>query len=134
MVNAIFVNLAVADLKRSMRFFEALGFSFNEKFTNNDAASLVISDTIYAMLHTHESFMRFTHKEIADSATTTEALLALQVENREEVDELLDKVLQVGGTEVREATDHGFMYERAFEDPDGHIWEVFYMDIGQLPW
>jgi uncharacterized protein len=133
-VNAIYVNLAVEDLARSKRFFEELGFSFHEKFTNDDAAALILSDTIYAMLHTHESFARFTTKQIADTASTAQALLALQVDSRDEVNELADKAVAAGGREHRDPADHGFMYERAFEDPDGHIWEVFFMDVSQLPW
>lgn len=133
MVNQIYVNMAVNDLERSRRFYEALGFAFNERFTNDQAAALVISDTIYAMLHTHESLKRFTSKKIADSSTTSEVLLALGVDNRDEVDEMLAKALSAGGKEHREPADHGFMYERAFEDPDGHIWEVSYMDVSQFP-
>lgn len=131
MPQAIYINLPVADLKVSMDFFGALGFSFNPQFTNEQAAALVIADTIYAMLHTPESFRRFTQKAIADTATTTEALFALQVESRERVDELMNKALTSGGREAREAEEHGFMYGRAFEDPDRHIWEVFWMDAGQ---
>ncbi len=133
MPQAIFVNLPVADLDRSKRFFEGLGFSFNEAFTNDEAAALVISDTIYAMLHTPESLRRFTKKDIADARATTEVLLALRVESRERVDALFDKALAAGGKEQRETEDHGFMYGRSFEDPDGHIWEVFWMDPAQLP-
>jgi predicted lactoylglutathione lyase len=93
----------------------------------------VISDTIYAMLHTPASIRRFTKKEIANAARTTEVLLALQVESRERVDELMSKALLAGGKEQREAEDHGFMNGRSFEDPDGHIWEVFWMDPSQMP-
>lgn len=133
MVRAIFVNLPVAELPPSMEFFEALGYSFNPQFTNEQAAALVISDTIYAMLHTPESFRRFTTKQIADARTTTEVLLALQVESKEQVNELLERALKAGGREAREPEDHGFMFGRAFEDPDGHIWEVFWMDASQFP-
>ena len=128
MPKAIFVNLPCRDLKRSMAFFEALGFSFNPQFTNDDAACLVISDAIYAMLHTPKSFRRFTSKTIADAHKTTETLLALQVDGREEVNALVEKALGAGARVPREAQDHGFMFERSFEDPDGHIWEIFWMD------
>jgi predicted lactoylglutathione lyase len=128
MPKAIYVNLPVADLKRSMVFFEALGFSFNKQFTNDDAASLVISETIFAMLHTPDSFRRFTSKALSDAHKTTEVLLTLQVENKEMVNELTDKALKAGGREPRAPEDHGFMFGRAFEDPDGHIWEIFWMD------
>ncbi len=133
MPKAIYINLAVNDLERTTNFFKALGFSFNPQFTNEQAAALVISDSIYAMLHTSESIKRFTKKEIANAKKTTEVLLALQVENREQVDEMMDKVFSAGGKEQREAEDHGFMYARSFEDPDGHIWEVFWMDPGKMP-
>ena len=128
MPKAIYVNLAVSDLERSMEFFEALGFTFNPQFTNDEAAALVISETIYAMLHTPQSIRRFTTKEIADAQKTTEVLLALQVDSREQVDEFMGRVFSAQGREQREAEDYGFMYSRAFEDPDGHIWEVFWMD------
>jgi uncharacterized protein len=133
MIQAIYVNLPVSDLQRSMEFFKALGLTFNMQFTNEQAAALVIADTIYAMLHTPESFRRFTKKEIADAGKTTEVLLALQVESRERVNELMDKALNAGGREQRPAEEYGFMYGRAFEDPDHHIWEVFWMDPGQMP-
>ena len=133
MPRAIYVNLSCKDLKRSKAFFEALGFSFNPQFTNDDAACLVISDTIYAMLHTPASFRRFTSKDIADAHKTTEALLALQVDSKEMVNEIFDKALAAGGRAPREAQDHGFMYERAFEDPDGHIWEIFWMNTQAAP-
>lgn len=128
MPKAIAVNLPVADLGRSRAFFEALGFSFNDQFSNAEVAALAISDTIYAMLHTYESFRRFTPKDIPDARRTTEVMLALEVESRERVDDLADRALAAGGRKPREGIDHGFMFERAFEDPDGHIWEVFWMD------
>ncbi len=133
MPKAIFVNLPCEDLRRSKTFFEALGFSFNPQFTNDEAACLVISDAIYAMLHTPASFRRFTRKPIADAHKTTEALLALQVESKEKVDGLMSKALVAGGLEPREPENHGFMYGRTFEDPDGHIWEVFWMDSKAMP-
>lgn len=133
MVKAIYVNLQVADLGRSKQFFEALGFSFNPQFTNEQAAALVISGNIYAMLHTRESFLRFTKKELVDARSSTEVLLALQVESRAEVDALVTRALEHGGRQAREAQDHGFMYERSFDDLDGHVWEVFWMDPSQMP-
>lgn len=133
-VSHIFVNLAVADLERAKRFYTSLGFTLNEKFTNDQAAALEISDVIHAMLHTPDSLKRFTSKDLADTKRTSEVLLALGVQSREQVDDLADKALAAGGKEHRDPADHGYMYERAFEDPDGHIWEVMYMDISQLPW
>lgn len=127
------MNLAVADLERSRAFFEALGFSINRQFSNDEVAALPVSNSIHAMLHTPECFRRFTPKEIPDARRTTEAMLALEVESREQVDELAGRGLAAGGREPRGATDHGFMYERAFEDPDGHIWEVYWIDEAAVP-
>lgn len=124
----IFVNLAVKDLKRSMDFFLKLGFSFNAQFTNDEAACMVISDDIYAMLLTRERFKDFTKKEVADATRTTEVLTALSAESRARVDELTEKALAAGATEARAPEDHGFMYGRSVNDLDGHIWEFFYMD------
>ncbi len=133
MPNAIYVNLLVDDLPRAKNFFVALGFSFNEQFTNDDAAGLIISSTIYAMLHTRGSLQRFTKKQLVDAHSATEVLLALQYDCREEVDRLVDKAISAGAKEYREAADHGFMYERSFEDLDGHIWEAFCMDQDAFP-
>lgn len=129
----IFVNLPVRDLKRSIAFFEALGFTFNAQFTDDTAACMVIGADIHAMLLTHEKFAQFTPKPIADAARTSEVLTALSVDSRAEVDRLVETALSAGGTPVREANDHGFMYDRAFNDPDGHIWEIFWMDPSQVP-
>jgi uncharacterized protein len=124
----IFVNLPVDDLGRSMAFYKALGYSFNPQFTNDDAACMVISDTIYSMLLTKKMFAGFTPRPVADATKTTEVLVALSQDSRQAVDKLLEAALEAGGTEVRDPMDHGFMYGRAFADPDGHIWEPFWMD------
>ncbi|MEU7552138.1 VOC family protein [Streptomyces sp. NPDC044571] len=124
----IFVNLPVKDLEASKGFWTKLGYAFNPQFTDENGASLVISDTIYAMLLTESRFKDFTHKAIADTSTTTEVLIALSADSRAAVDELVGAALDAGGTEPRPAQDHGFMYGRAFEDLDGHTWEVFWMD------
>jgi uncharacterized protein len=129
----IFVNLPVKDLDRSMDFFKGLGFSFNPQFTDETAASMVISDDIYAMLLTHQKFKEFTKKEIADATKTTEVLIALSMDSREKVDSFVDKALSLGATKAREPADHGFMFERSFNDLDGHIWEFFYMDMSAFP-
>lgn len=134
MSTMIFVNLPVASLKRSMDFFTALGYTFNPQFTDENAACLVIEeDHIYAMLLTPEFFKRFTKKEIADSKQTTEAILALAVDSRQDVDALVDKALAAGGSASNEPDDQGFMYSRSFQDPDGHLWEVLYMDVSAMP-
>lgn len=128
MVNKIFVNMPVKDLALSMDFFAKLGFTFNAQLTDENAACMVIGDNIFAMLLTEEFFQTFTTKEIANTQETTEALLALSVESPEEVDERIEQALLAGGSESREVQDQGFMYSRGFEDLDGHLWEVFYMD------
>lgn len=128
MTHKIFVNLPVKDLAVSMEFFGKLGFEFNPEFTNESAACMVVSENIFVMLLTENFFQTFTKKEVADATKTTEVLTALSVESREAVDELLGVALEAGGQEARELQDLGFMYSRSFEDPDGHIWEIFYMD------
>jgi predicted lactoylglutathione lyase len=128
MSTQIFVNLPVKDLARSIAFFEALGYSFNQQFTDENAGCLVISDDIYAMLLTERYFKTFTKKVVADATKSTEAIVALGVESKERVDELADKALAAGGKPSNEPMDQGFMYGRSFQDPDGHLWEVFYMD------
>lgn len=124
----IFVNLPVKDLGRSMAFFKALGFSFNAQFTDETAASMVISDDIYVMLLKHEKFKQFTPKAIADTNMTSEVLTCLSAESKDEVNKMVDAALKAGGRKLREPQDYGFMYERSFQDPDGHIWEIMWMD------
>jgi predicted lactoylglutathione lyase len=129
MPRKIFVNLPIRDLKKSMEFFGKLGFKFNPQFTDETATSMIVSDDIYVMLLTHEKFRTFiANKEIADATKTTEALVALSFDSREEVDKLVDAAIAAGGKQFREPADHGFMYERSFEDLDGHVWEPFWMD------
>jgi len=128
MATNIFVNLPVVDLPRSVDFFTKLGYEFNEQFTDETAASMVVSDCIYVMLLTHDKFNQFTSKPISDAKEKTEVLVALSVDSREAVDELVSTALNNGAVEARVAEDHGFMYGRAFHDPDGHIWEILWMD------
>jgi predicted lactoylglutathione lyase len=131
MSTKIFVNLPVKDLEKSKEFFLKLGYSFNQQFTDEKAASLVISEHIYAMLITEPFFKTFIpNKEIADTAKTKEVLVALSTNSKEEVDELTNKAIAAGGRQFREPEDHGFMYARSFEDLDGHVWEVIWMDPG----
>jgi predicted lactoylglutathione lyase len=124
----IFVNLPVNDLEASKKFFTELGYSINPQFSDENAASVVISDTIVAMLLTKPFYSTFTKKEIADATKTSEVLVALSAESREKVDELVDRALAAGGSPAGETQDHGFMYGRSFDDPDGHTWEVVWMD------
>jgi predicted lactoylglutathione lyase len=124
----IFVNLPVKDLNRSQEFFGALGFTFNPQFTDENAACMIIGEKIFSMLITEQYFTTFTPKKIADARTTSEVLIALSCGSREEVGEMVQKAVAAGGKTYNEAKDHGFMLQHGFEDPDGHIWEVFYMD------
>lgn len=128
MISKIFVNLPVRDLDKSMTFFKAIGFSFNPQFTDKTAACMVMNDDIYAMLLTHNKVKEFSKKEIADAHKTTEVLTALAVENKAKVHQLADNALKAGAKETYPPKDYGFMFARSFEDPDGHIWEVFCMD------
>lgn len=128
MSTKIFVNLPVSDLARSQTFFNALGFSFNPQFTDENAACMVISEDIFAMLLTEPFFKNFTKKEIADATTTTEVIVALGVESRERVDELADAALAAGAQAANDPMDESFMYGRSFSDLDGHIWEITWMD------
>jgi predicted lactoylglutathione lyase len=129
----IFVNLPVKQLDRSMDFFKQLGFTFNPQFTDETAACMVISDDIYAMLLTEAKFKEFTPKPIADASKTTEVLTCLSLDSKDEVNRMADTALKAGGTKAREPMDYGFMFGRSFNDPDGHIWEVVWMDPSQVP-
>ncbi|MGW6547705.1 VOC family protein [Streptomyces massasporeus] len=124
----IFVNLCTADLGASKKFFTELGFTINEQFSDDTTASVVISETIVVMVHTKEKYLQFTKKEVADSRKTSEVLIALSSESREKVDELVEKAVAAGGSVSGETQDHGFMYGRAFDDVDGHTFEVVWMD------
>jgi predicted lactoylglutathione lyase len=123
----IFVNLPVHDVDVSKTFFTELGYSLNPQFTTDDCACIVISDTIIAMLLSHEHYRKFTDKKIAD-ASSSEVLLCLSAESREKVDELVDRAISLGGSATGQTQDMGLMYGRAFDDPDGHTWEVMWMD------
>ncbi len=129
----LYVNLPVKDLERSVDFFAALGFSFNPKFTNENAAALVINENISVMLLEVSFFAGFTKKPIADARASTEALLALSLDSRGDVEAFIAKALAAGAAPTIEAKDYGFMYQHGFEDLDGHQWEVFWMDESQMP-
>ena len=124
----IFVNLPVQDLSRSMAFFRALGYTFNTQFTNEDAACLVLGDDIFVMLLLKPFFKGFITNEVAEAKQVTEMIIALSVDSRDAADTLVDKALLAGGSLSKEIQDMGYMYSRSFLDPDGHHWEVFYMD------
>lgn len=128
----IFVNLPVKDLEQTKAFFTALGFSFNPQFTDNKAACLVINDYIYAMLLKEEYFKSFTKKEIPDTSTNAEAILAFSVSSREEVESIVNKAFEAGAKPYNDPQDHGFMYIWGFQDLDGHLWEFLYMEQGAV--
>jgi predicted lactoylglutathione lyase len=125
----IFVNLPVADLDRSIAFYEAVGATRNPQFSDETAACMVMSENIHVMILTHEKFSQFTPKRIADAHQTSEVLICISADSRAAVDQITEAALANGGREPREAQDHGFMYGRSFEDPDGHIWEPMFMDV-----
>ena len=130
MSKLIFVNLPVSDLPKSIAFYEALGAVKNEQFTDHTAACMVFSETIHAMLLTHDKFRQFTPKAIADAKKTSEVLICLSSDSREDVDATVAKASAAGGNiDPGPKQDYGFMYGRSFEDLDGHIWEVMWMDV-----
>ena len=128
MPKLIFVNLPVADLPAAKAFYEAIGARNEPMFTDETAACMVFSETIHVMLLTHDKYRLFTSKRIADARETSEVLIAISLESRPEVDGIFEKALAAGGREARPAEDHGWMYCRPFEDPDGHVWEPVWMD------
>jgi predicted lactoylglutathione lyase len=128
MSRKIFINLPVQDLTTSVDFFTQLGFAFDSRFTDESATCMIISDHAYAMLLVAERFKDFTTKAICDTVTHTEALFALSVDSREQVDTLVNTALAAGAQPHQDPQDHGFMYGWGFQDLDGHVWEVFFMD------
>ncbi|MFZ0404715.1 MAG: VOC family protein [Nitrososphaeraceae archaeon] len=128
MITNIFVNLPVKDLKKTVEFFTKLGFTFNPQFTDENATCMIVGKDIFVMLLVEKFFKTFTKKEISDTTKNTEAIVALSAQSREEVDQMMEKVLGAGGREARDPQDHGWMYGRSFEDINGHLWEIFYMD------
>jgi predicted lactoylglutathione lyase len=124
----IFVNLPVKDLGKTIEFFKKLGFEFNPQFTYENDTCMVVNDNIFVMLLVEKFFKTFTQKEICDTTKNTEVITALSTESREKVDQMLENVIKAGGKESRKPQDHGWMYGRSFEDLDGHLWEIIYMD------
>lgn len=125
----LFVNVMVKDLPRAMAFYEALGAVNKPQFTDETAACMMVSETIYVMLLTPDKWASFTNKPVVDAHHASEVMLALSCESRADVDALLDAAHGAGGkADVNPPQDHGFMFSRSFEDPDGHIWEAFWMD------
>jgi predicted lactoylglutathione lyase len=129
----IFINLAVKDLQKSMDLYTALGFTNNPQFSDDAGKCMVWSEHIYVMLLTHEKFLSFTNKSIADTQSKLAGLFSLSVESVDEVNKMVSNGLKAGGIEPSEMKDYGFMQMRTIEDFDGHTWEVFYMDISKFP-
>lgn len=132
MATKIFVNLPVKNLDQSKEFFTSIGYTFNPQFTDDKAACMVISDDIFAMLLKEEFFKTFIPNEIADARKTTESIICLSAGSREAVDSMISKATAAGGTTYKEPQEHGFMYGHGFQDLDGHIWEVMWMDPGAI--
>lgn len=133
MAKQIFINLAVKDLQKSLEFYTALGFANNPQFSDGTAKCMVWSENIFVMIMTHEKFKTFATKPIADTKHNLAGLFSLSVDSIAEVNSILTKGLNAGGTEPTEMKDYGFMQQRTIEDFDGHTWEVFYMDMSQFP-
>ena len=130
MSKLIFMNLPVDNLARATAFYQSIGATKNEQFSDDAGSCMVLSETIHVMLLTHDKFRQFTPKKIADAKTTTEVLICVSADSRSEVDEIIGKVEAAGGAiDPGPKQDFGFMYGRSFEDPDGHIWEVMWMDV-----
>lgn len=133
MATKIFVNLPVKDLNRSVEFFTILGYKFNPQFTNENATCMIIGDNIFVMLLVEKFFKTFIPTEIADAKKSTESIICLSSNSREEVDEYIKKAVKAGGKTYKEAQDEGFMYSHSFQDLDGHFWETMYMDMSAFP-
>jgi hypothetical protein len=133
MASQIFVNLPVKDLARSVEFFTKLGYTFDPRFTDANATSMIVGENIYVMLLVESFFAQFTKKPIANAKQSTEAIFALALESREQVDEHVAQAVAAGGKAELPAQDHGWMYQHGFEDLDGHLWEVCWMDPNGMP-
>ncbi len=133
MATKIFINLPVENLSKSMAFFTQLGFSFNSQFTDDKAACMIIGENIFAMLLIEPFFKTFTKKKMVDARKSTEVLIAIDAESRDEVKETVRKAVQAGGLSYMEPQDHGWMYQHSFADLDGHQWEILYIDESAAP-
>ena len=129
MASQIYVNLPVQNLDRSMHFFSRLGFGFDSNFCDEKAACLIVGENIYVMLLTEPFFRSFTRKKTVDAEKYTEVILCISASSRREVDDMVNKALEAGGSAPNPKQDHGYMYGHGFQDPDGHLWEVMYMDM-----
>lgn len=132
-INQIFINLPVKDLNKSIEFFTKMGFTFNAQFTDENATCMIIGENMFAMLLTEKYFSTFITKPIADAKKATEVITALSVSSRDEVESIIEKAFAAGGKQYKDPIDYGWMYNRNFEDLDGHQWEIFYMDMSAMP-
>ncbi|ASK60767.1 glyoxalase/bleomycin resistance/extradiol dioxygenase family protein [Virgibacillus phasianinus] len=123
-----FINLPVKNLDKSVEFFSKIGFAFNQSYTDDNGTCMIINENTFVMLLVEEFFQTFTKKEISEAAKSTEAIMAISADSREQVDEIVNKALAAGGKESNDPVDHGFMYGWSFQDIDGHLWEVLFMD------
>lgn len=128
MATKIFVNLPVKNLAKSVEFFTQLGFTFNSQFTDETATCMIVSEDIFVMLLTEAKFKTFTPKQICDTTTSTEVLVCLTCESRDKVDEMARQAVDAGGATPVDSKDYGFMYQHGFQDLDGHLWELIYME------
>ncbi len=133
MPKQIFINFPVKDLEKSMAFYTALGFTNNPQFSDDAGKCMVWSDHIFVMILNHEKFNTFATKPLADTNKFLAGLYALSVDSVDEMNKIINNGLQAGGIEPSEMRDYGFMQQRTIEDPDGHTWEIFYMDISKFP-
>lgn len=133
MATSIYVNLPVKDLEKSREFFTQLRFGIHPQFSDDSGVCLIVSDTIFVMLLTEEKFQTFTPHPICDARQSTEVIVCLSCETRSAVDELVRNAVAAGGRTYSDPIDHGFMYGHGFQDLDGHIWELVYMDPGAVP-
>ena len=133
MTKQIYVNMPVKNLKKSIQFFTKLGFTFNQKFTDENATCMIISENIFVMLLVENFFKSFIKKDICDAHKDTEVLMGITAESKASVNEIVKKAVDSGGRETKEPQDHGWMYTRSFEDLDGHIWEIFYLNESAFP-
>lgn len=133
MISQLFINLPVKDLDKTVAFFTKLGFTFNPQFTDKNATCMIINDDTFAMLLVEPYFKTFIRKEVADATKTAEVITAMSLESKEKVDSMMQAALAAGATESKDTQDLGFMYQRGFQDVDGHLWEIFWMDISKMP-
>lgn len=133
MATKIFVNLPVKDLNKSVKFFSSLGFTFNAQFTDENATCMIVSDNIFVMLLVEKYFQTFTKKPVADATKGTEVIISLSADSKQQVDDLVNNAIAGGGSASNEPQDMGWMYQRGFQDLDGHLWELVFMDETAVP-